>query len=73
MSLHANTYEVDPALIGRRVELVFSPFDLETIDVRHRDGYGLALPHNITRHTHPKARPEPPSHRHRRPGSTTDG
>jgi len=59
VSLHSNTYQVDPALVGRRVELVFSPFDLETIDVRYQDkSYGKALPHRITRHTHPKARPE---------------
>lgn len=59
VSLHANTYEVDPALIGRKVELVFSPFDLENVDVRHHDkSYGKALPHNITRHSHPKAKPE---------------
>ncbi|WP_218020260.1 DDE-type integrase/transposase/recombinase [Nocardia anaemiae] len=59
VSLHSNTYAVDPALAGRRVELVFSPFDMETIDVRYRDrSYGNALPHTITRHTHPKARPE---------------
>ena len=38
---------------------MFSPFDLETIDVRYQDkSYGKALPHRITRHTHPKARPE---------------
>jgi putative transposase len=61
VSLHANTYQVDQALVGRKVELVFSPFDLETIDVRYRDtSYGKALPHNITRHVHPKARPETP-------------
>jgi len=61
VSLHGNTFEVDAALIGRRVELVFSPFDLETIDVRYREAsYGRAVAHIITRHTHPKARPEPP-------------
>jgi hypothetical protein len=61
VSLHGNTFEVDAALIGRRVELVFSPFDLETIDVRYREAsYGRAVPHIITRHTHPKARPETP-------------
>ena len=44
------------------MELVFSPFDLETIEVRYRDkSYGKALPHNITRHAHPKAKPETPS------------
>ena len=62
VSLHANTYQVDPALAGRKVELVFSPFDLEAIEVRCRDkSYGKAVPHNITRHVHPKARPETPA------------
>ena len=61
VSLHANTYQVDAALVGRKVELVFSPFDLETIEVRYRDkSYGKALPHIISRHTHPKAKPETP-------------
>jgi putative transposase len=61
VSLHGNTYQVEPVLVGRKVELVFSPFNLEHIDVRH-DGrsYGPALPHVITRHAHPKARPETP-------------
>ena len=59
VSLHANTYRVDPALAGRRVELVFSPFDLETIEVRYREqSFGAAVAHTITRHAHPKARPE---------------
>lgn len=59
VSLHGNTYQVEPALAGRRVELVFSPFNLEHIEVRHGGrSYGPALPHVITRHTHPKARPE---------------
>jgi hypothetical protein len=41
------------------VELVFSPFDLETIEVRYHDtSYGRAVPHIISRHTHPKAKPE---------------
>lgn len=59
VSLHGNTYQVEPALCGRRVELVFNPFQLEKIEVRH-DGkpFGLAIPHVITRHSHPKARPE---------------
>jgi hypothetical protein len=61
VSLHGNTFEVDTALIGRRVELVFSPFDLETIDVRYQGvSHGRAVPHIITRHTHPKAREETP-------------
>ena len=61
VSLHGNTYQVEAALAGRKVELVFSPFNLEHIDVRYRDrSYGTAVPHVITRHTHPKARPETP-------------
>lgn len=59
VSLHANTYQVDAALVGRKVELVFSPFDMETVEVRYHDkSHGKALPHNITRHVHPKARAE---------------
>ncbi|MDL9949032.1 DDE-type integrase/transposase/recombinase [Gordonia sp. ABSL11-1] len=61
VSLHGNTYQVDAALVGRKVELVFSPFDMETIDVRYNDAsHGRAVPHTITRHVHPKARPEIP-------------
>ena len=61
VSLHGNTYQVEPALAGRKVELVFSPFNLEHIEIRYQDkSYGTALPHNITRHAHPKARPETP-------------
>ncbi|MGI8311804.1 Mu transposase C-terminal domain-containing protein [Saccharopolyspora hattusasensis] len=61
VSLHGNVYEVDPALVGRAVELVFDPFDLTRIEVRHRgQSWGLAVPHHIRRHAHPKARPEIP-------------
>lgn len=61
VSLHGNRYQVDPMLTGRRVELVFDPFDLTVIRVRV-DGVdaGKALPHQISRHAHPKARPETP-------------
>jgi len=61
VSLHGNRYQVDPALAGRRVELVFDPFDLTVLSVRcdGRDA-GTALPHHITRHAHPRARPEEP-------------
>ena len=34
MSLLGNHYQVDAALVGQRVELVFDPFDLTRIDVR---------------------------------------
>jgi putative transposase len=61
VSLHGNTYQVEAALAGRKVELVFSPFNLEVIEVRHGDrSYGHAVPFRITRHAHPKARPETP-------------
>ena len=33
VSLHGNLYEVDPALAGSKVELVFDPFDLTDITV----------------------------------------
>lgn len=62
VSLHSNSYEVDPALVGRKVELVFDPFDLTRIEVRAAGvPMGLAIPHHIGRHTHPKARPETPT------------
>ena len=61
VSLHGNTYLVDGGLVGRKVELVFDPFDLTTIEVRLRGKpMGLALPHRIGRHAHPKAKPEHP-------------
>lgn len=61
VSLHGNTYQVEAVLVGRKVELVFSPFDLEHIQVHHRGvRYGRAVPFRITRHAHPKARPETP-------------
>ena len=61
VSLHGNTYQVDPSLAGRMVELVFDPFDLASIDVRWQGSpAGQAIPHVIGRHAHPKARPEQP-------------
>jgi len=61
VSLHGNTYQVEDILVGCKVELVFSPFDLERIEVHYRGArYGRAVPFRITRHTHPKARPETP-------------
>lgn len=59
VSLHGNSFEVDGALAGRRIQLVFDPFDLTDIEVRFQDrSMGKALPVHIGRHTHPKARPE---------------
>ena len=59
VSLFANSYEVDAALVGRKVELVFDPFNLEKVVVRYmgRD-FGLAVPQKIGRHSHPMAKPK---------------
>ena len=61
VSLHGNQYEVDPALVGRKAELVFDPFDLTRIEVRylHRP-FGTAVPLVIGRYTHPQAKRELP-------------
>jgi len=62
VSLHGNRYQVDPSLVGRKVELVFDPFDLSFLRVRdHGQDAGTALPFQISRHSHPKARPEVPA------------
>ena len=71
--LHGNTYQVDQLLAGRKVQLVFDPFDLTAIEVRHRgQPFGTAgavhdrtalPPEGEARAT----RPRPPS----RPGSAT--
>ena len=73
VSLQGNTYQVDPLLVGRRVELVFDPFDLTRIagpaaaasrpGPRSRTGSGAT----------PTSRPDPRPHPscRRRPGSTT--
>jgi putative transposase len=60
VSLHGNQYQVDPALAGARVELVYDPFDLSDIAVRHHARpAGKATPFRISRHVHPKARTDP--------------
>jgi len=57
-------YAVDPALVGRRVELRYDPEDLTRIDV-YLEGCpaGVARPFVTRRHVHPAvpqaARPEP--------------
>lgn len=59
VSLHSNTYQVEDVLVGRRVELVFDPFDLTRIQVRHQGrAMGVAVPYRIARHSHPRARAE---------------
>lgn len=60
--MHGNRYQVDPGLAGERVELVFDPFDLTRIEVRHNGvDAGTATPFQVARHSHPKARPETPT------------
>lgn len=60
VSLHGNAYQTDPGLSGLKVELVFDPFALTDIEVRHRGrSMGKAVTHTIGRHSHPKASPEP--------------
>ena len=58
VGMHGNTYEVDPELAGRQVDLVFDPLELADvavqIDGRH---VGLAAPLKIKRHVHPRAQP----------------
>jgi putative transposase len=61
VSLHNNRYQVDELLVGRKVELVFDPFDLTNIDIRYGGRcFGKAVAFTIGRHAHPKARPEHP-------------
>jgi putative transposase len=60
--MHRNEYEVDPALAGQRVELIFDPMDLSEVEVRRSDGRpaGRAVPLRIRRHVHPRAQAEQP-------------
>ncbi|NVN00780.1 DDE-type integrase/transposase/recombinase [Arthrobacter sp. SDTb3-6] len=58
LSLHANTYQVDPVLAGTRVEVVYDPFDLGAdITVNSHLGIpaGIGTALEIRRHVHPKA------------------
>lgn len=60
VALHGNRYEVDPALVGRKIELVFDPFDLEHLEVRwNGQHFGTAIAHELAAHVHPKATAEP--------------
>ena len=62
--LEGNQYAVDPALVGRRVELRYDPEDLARLDVFYEGKpAGVATPFVIGRHTHravpQAARPAP--------------
>jgi putative transposase len=66
VSLEGNAYGVDPALVGRRVELRYDPEDLAVIEVTCGGRpAGVATPFLIGRHTHPAVpqarRPLPPA------------
>lgn len=59
VSLHGNAFEVDAALVGSRVEIIFDPFDMETVEVRFQGRpMGTGIPVTISRHSHPQARPD---------------
>jgi len=61
VSLHSNAFEVDAALVGSKVEVVFDPFDLTTVEIRFEGRpMGTGIPVVIGRHSHPQARPETP-------------
>lgn len=48
LSLHGNSYEVDGALVGRQVEVLFDPLDPTSLEVRYQGrSMGLAVPHRI--------------------------
>ncbi|MDB5066452.1 MAG: transposase [Chloroflexi bacterium] len=54
VSLAGNRYQVDPSLVGRKVELRFDPEDLGSLSV-YAEGRltGIATPYVIDRHVHP--------------------
>jgi putative transposase len=60
--LEGNSYSVDPALTGRRVELRYDPENLAVIDV-FLDGRpaGAAVPFVIGRHVHRAVQPPGPA------------
>jgi putative transposase len=59
VELEGNRYSVDPFLAGRKVELVFDPYDLTKLEVWWAGRkVGTAIPQVIGRHAHPKAPPD---------------
>ncbi len=71
LSLHSNTYEVDAALIGRMVEVVFDPFDLTTLEVRYQGGRWGSRSRTGSVDTSTPTPAPTCHHQPRRPGSTT--
>jgi putative transposase len=61
VALAGNHYEVDPSLVGRRVELRYDPTDLTTISVwLNSEPAGDAVAHHIRHHVDPKLRAQAP-------------
>jgi putative transposase len=59
VSLLGNGYRVEPALVGRSIDLLFTPFDLTIIEVEYQGRpMGRAVPHKVTRHVHPAVKPD---------------
>lgn len=59
ISLHGNRFEVDAALVGRTIDVLFTPFDLTVIEVEYSGRpMGHARPHTIGRHVHPAVKPD---------------
>ncbi len=54
VAMASNRYQVDPSLVGRRVELRFDPEDLSSLDV-YLEGraVGVAVPFVMGHHVHP--------------------
>jgi putative transposase len=63
IQFHGGRYRVDPALAGRRVEVLYDPFDLTVLHIRWKNlDYGTAVPLVIGRHAHPKTiKHDPPA------------
>jgi putative transposase len=58
VSFSGNEYQVDPALVGRRVELRYRPEDLMSVEVWWQgEQHGWLTPLLIGRHVHPMAPP----------------
>jgi putative transposase len=59
VAFEGNVYSVDPFLAGRKVELIFDPFDLTDITIYWAGRkVGRAVPQVIGRHAHPRAPPD---------------
>jgi putative transposase len=68
VSLDGNHYRVDPALVGRKIELRYDPADLTRIDVYlEGEPAGTAHPEVIRRHVHPAV-----THHHDPPAATVE-